>query len=261
MSVQLRNPELVRLLAADFVTRREVVATAGNRLTLTNTDLTVQGGGALVLSAAGNYTLTVPETGTAALLGASNVFTGLMTLIGGGRNPTFLMIDESGPIRFSAEVYSNNAGDEPQFNFRHARGTLASPSATLNNDELGTISFAGYATALASAAQIRAYADADFGTAGDSSDSPGRLEFLTVPDGSSTMTLRMVIKSNGQIGIGTSTPTTSALLDLTSTTGALLVPRMTSTQRDALTATNGMIIYNTTTSTIQAYAGGTWTSL
>lgn len=64
MSVQLRNPELIRLLAADFVTRRELSTTAGNRITLTNTDLTVSGGGALTLSAAGAYTLTVPKTGT-----------------------------------------------------------------------------------------------------------------------------------------------------------------------------------------------------
>lgn len=64
MSVQIRNPELIRLLAADFVTRRELVATAGNRLTLTSTDLTVSGGGALNLSSAGTYTLTVPKTGT-----------------------------------------------------------------------------------------------------------------------------------------------------------------------------------------------------
>lgn len=67
MSVQLRNPELVRLLAADFVTRREVVATAGNRLTLTNSSLTVSGGGDVTLSAAANTTLTLAESGTIAL--------------------------------------------------------------------------------------------------------------------------------------------------------------------------------------------------
>jgi hypothetical protein len=64
MTVQIRNPELIRLLAADFVTRRELVTTPGNRVTLTNTDLTVAGGGALTLSAAGAYTLTIPKTGT-----------------------------------------------------------------------------------------------------------------------------------------------------------------------------------------------------
>jgi len=51
----------------------------------------------------------------------------------------------------------------------------------------------------------------------------------------------------------------STVLELQSTTGAFLLPRMTSTQRDALvTITNGMMIYNTTTSLIQGYEGGSW---
>lgn len=64
------------------------------------------------------------------------------------------------------------------------------------------------------------------------------------------------------VAIGTtSAPTTSALLDLSSTKGALLVPRMTSTQRDALTATNGMVLYNSTTDKLQVRAAGAWVDL
>jgi hypothetical protein len=66
---------------------------------------------------------------------------------------------------------------------------------------------------------------------------------------------------NGNVGIGTATPATSAILDLTSTTGALLLPRMTTTQRDALTAVNGMILYNTTTNTTEARQDGAWVDL
>lgn len=68
------------------------------------------------------------------------------------------------------------------------------------------------------------------------------------------------IASDGRVGIGTS-PATSAKLDVSSTTGAVLLPRMTTAQRDALTAANGMVIYNTTTSTIQGRQGGAWTNL
>jgi len=41
----------------------------------------------------------------------------------------------------------------------------------------------------------------------------------------------------------------------------LLVPRMTTTQRDALTATNGMIIYNTTANQMQGRIAGAWTAM
>ena len=62
--------------------------------------------------------------------------------------------------------------------------------------------------------------------------------------------------------IGTNAaPATSALLELRSTTGALLLPRMTTTQRNALTAVNGMIIYNTTTNVVEAYENGAWVNV
>lgn len=61
--------------------------------------------------------------------------------------------------------------------------------------------------------------------------------------------------------MGTANPATSASLDLQLTDGALLLNRMTSTQRDALTAANGMLIYNTTTGKFQGREAGAWTNL
>ena len=49
-----------------------------------------------------------------------------------------------------------------------------------------------------------------------------------------------------QIGINNENPDASAALDITSTTGGLLVPRMTETQRDAISpAATGLMIYQT----------------
>lgn len=59
-----------------------------------------------------------------------------------------------------------------------------------------------------------------------------------------------------KVGIGTTSP--QGALDVSSTTGALIVPRMTTAQRDALTAVNGMIIYNTTTNQFNFYENGAW---
>ncbi|MDD5570760.1 MAG: hypothetical protein PHD97_06330 [Bacteroidales bacterium] len=63
-------------------------------------------------------------------------------------------------------------------------------------------------------------------------------------------------KTKKQLAIGTSTPENSAALEINSTKGALLLPRMTAAQRDSLTPVNGMIIYNTTTNKIQGRALG-----
>jgi len=43
-----------------------------------------------------------------------------------------------------------------------------------------------------------------------------------------------------------------------STMGALIVPRMTTTQRVALSAVNGMIVYDTTTNRFSVYEDDSW---
>jgi len=50
-------------------------------------------------------------------------------------------------------------------------------------------------------------------------------------------------------------------LTVTTTTGAVILPRMTTTQRNALTAAAGMMVYNTTDSKFQGYDGSAWRDL
>jgi len=69
----------------------------------------------------------------------------------------------------------------------------------------------------------------------------------------------MRLKSSGEVGIGTSTPDASSLLDVDSTTQGLLPPRMTTTQRDAISSpAAGLIIYNTTTNLLNFFNGSVW---
>jgi hypothetical protein len=66
-----------------------------------------------------------------------------------------------------------------------------------------------------------------------------------------------------QVGIGTATPDASSALDITSTTKGLLIPRMTETQRDAITsAATGLMIYQTDgTVGFYYYNGSSWTEV
>jgi len=59
----------------------------------------------------------------------------------------------------------------------------------------------------------------------------------------------------GTVGIGTSTPNAGAALEINSTTSAVLLPRLTTPQRDAIaTPEAGMIIFNTDAEKFQGYA-------
>jgi len=71
-----------------------------------------------------------------------------------------------------------------------------------------------------------------------------------------------VYNTTGDVGIGTSSPNASALLDLTSTTKGFLPPRMTTTQRDAISpVVSGLVIFNTTINQLETYTGSKWNPL
>jgi hypothetical protein len=72
---------------------------------------------------------------------------------------------------------------------------------------------------------------------------------------------RITVTGGGQVGISQTSPNASAQLDVTSTTRGFLPPRMTTTQRDAISSpAAGLVIYNTTTSKLQVYTTS-WTDL
>jgi hypothetical protein len=76
---------------------------------------------------------------------------------------------------------------------------------------------------------------------------------------SSGGTERMRMTAAGNLGVGTSTPNAAALLDVTSTTKGFLPPRMTTTQRDAITSPPaGLLIYNTSTNKLNVRVASSW---
>ena len=66
-----------------------------------------------------------------------------------------------------------------------------------------------------------------------------------------------------QVGINTPVIDASAALEITSTEGGILIPRMTETERDAITAAaDGLLIYQTdATAGFYYYNGTAWTAL
>ena len=69
--------------------------------------------------------------------------------------------------------------------------------------------------------------------------------------------------SQAQVGIGTTTPDSSALLEISSTSSGLLVPRMTQVQRDAIASpATGLLIYQTdNTAGFYSYNGSVWSCI
>ena len=68
----------------------------------------------------------------------------------------------------------------------------------------------------------------------------------------------------GQVGINdnNASPDASAMLDVKSTTKGMLIPRMTTTQRDAITSpATGLMVYNTTTTAFNYYNGTAWVAI
>ena len=67
--------------------------------------------------------------------------------------------------------------------------------------------------------------------------------------------------AQNNVGIGT-TPNASAKLDVSSTTQGMLVPRMTTAQRDAIsTPANALMVYNTTVNAFQFWNGTAWAAV
>lgn len=79
--------------------------------------------------------------------------------------------------------------------------------------------------------------------------------------GASTTTAALAVRDDSKVGIRTNSIDTGATLEVDGTTGGILFPRLTTTERDALTPTSGLMIYNTTASKFQGYAGGAWVDL
>lgn len=69
-------------------------------------------------------------------------------------------------------------------------------------------------------------------------------------------------KAISQVGIGTTTPDPSSILDLSSTTQGVLTPRMTTAQRIAIISpSEGLLVFDTVEDSFYYFNGGSWVQL
>ena len=73
-----------------------------------------------------------------------------------------------------------------------------------------------------------------------------------------TLTLK---NSDGNVGIGTTTPAATAILDVQSTTKGVRFPNMTTTQKNAITPSAGTVIFDTTLAKLCVYSGAAWQTI
>ncbi|WAC00912.1 hypothetical protein N7U66_11795 [Lacinutrix neustonica] len=73
------------------------------------------------------------------------------------------------------------------------------------------------------------------------------------------VSLTVIHQSFSQVGINTTTPDASAVLDVSSTTQGMLTPRMTTVQRVAIASpAQGLLVFDTDDTVFYFYDGATW---
>lgn len=145
------------------------------------------------------------------------VFTGPVGVgVGGGStagvNGQIEVLQVVGAGQTSSAIAAYSTSDSYQANIRQYRRRAT--GELQNNDVIGVYAFYGYVEAFAAYRQNAQLLVSVDGTSSLTS-SPGRFEFRTIADGTTALSTRMTIKSNGKVGIGTITPT--ELLDVAGT--------------------------------------------
>ncbi len=148
----------------------------------------------------------------------------------------------SGALQYNTTGYDNTAsGMAALYSNTAGYHNTASGSSALGNNTTGSLNTAiGYSANVSTGDLINATA----------------IGANAIVSASNSLVLGGTGANAVKVGIGTTAP--AGALDVVSTTGAFIVPRMTTAQRDALTAVNGMIVYNTTTNQFNFREAGVW---
>jgi len=98
------------------------------------------------------------------------------------------------------------------------------------------------------------------------SQASGAHKFFTAPSGTAgnavSFTQAMTLDASGNLGVGTTSPSASAILDAQSTTKGVRMPNMTTTQKNAISSpAAGLMVFDTTLAKLCVYTGSAWQTI
>jgi len=171
------------------------------------------------------------------ILGHPNFIT-LSNGFGGSQIPEFQILGTGAPDS-SMGIFRTTAssGGAKSIFTKSRNSAIGSFTIVQDGDQIGTIIFSGDdgVDYQSTAAEIEVMID---GTPGVG-DMPGKLIFKTTADGAQAPTIRMTIKSDGNTGIGTETPSTT--LEVNGTVSYTPSATQNITAAGGITVTNGIM--------------------
>ena len=243
-------------------------------------DITASGAGTGIITAnaiqateiAGNLTGNVTGNASGAHTGTfdgdmtGSVFADDSTIIVDGNTRTLHgNIEDVVKISYATPLtITNKTASSGNINFENTAAASSMALTIKAEDQQGLLTFTRNSTSDLSGDNTLIYGGVYFGV----NDSNGRtdtalmigyedkLVWAVDEGGSPPESQHMLFNSDGNLGIGTFTPTSK--LDVA---GDIKVGSFTTAERDALTGANGMMIYNTTNSRFQIYEAGNWLNM
>lgn len=201
--------------------------------------------------------LTLPNANLVIGTTGKGITTGSAIPLGLGVNNTVTAMT----INTSSNVGVGTASPSSKFNVVGDQIIIGSADGT---GVLG-VQIKGTSLGAIPAAQVQGYiatGNSTIGVAGDlliacRTDVAAGVRIIT----GTTPAERVIVNGSGNVGIGTSTPAATAILDVQSTTKGVRFPNMTTAQKTAITPSAGTVIFDTTLAKLCVYSGAAWQTI